>query len=83
MAESFILTAYPTLLSEVTGKGHLEFVTFIASDRTRTEKWTSVNTGTFAEDFAKILPPAAGQNRRDRGQAGETAFVSPFRPHPA
>jgi hypothetical protein len=57
MPEPFVLTAFPTLLSEGEFKGHLELVTFIATDGLTTEKWTSVNVGTYTEDSSKIVSP--------------------------
>jgi hypothetical protein len=56
MAEPFTLTAIPGLLVEGEHKGHLEFVTFLAENRIITAKWTSVNVGTFVDDFSKIVP---------------------------
>jgi len=56
MAATFTLTAIPCLLSEGEDKGHLEFVTFVASDGGYSKKWTSTNIGTYAWDFAKIIP---------------------------
>ena len=51
-AISFTLTAVPLLLAEGEYKGHLEYVSFIASEGGYSKKWSATNGGTFAEDFA-------------------------------
>lgn len=47
-------------------------MTFIATDGFATHKWGSVNTGTYAEDFAKIMPAAEAHTILARLRAGET-----------
>ena len=71
MAQTFTLTAVPWLLPEGEFKGYLEYVTFIATDGGYTKKWSSTNIGTYAEDFAKILPPSDAQDVLERLRRGE------------
>ena len=78
MREPFVLTAFPTLLSEGEFKGHLEFVTFIATDGFITEKWTSVNVGTYAEDFSKIVSPLEAHYILQLLSKGETVVFPGF-----
>ena len=66
MAGTFALTAIPRLLRDGDHKGHLEYVTFIATDGTYTKKWSATNTGTFAADFARIVPPGNAQSILER-----------------
>jgi hypothetical protein len=65
------LTAIPCLLPEGEHKGHLEYVTFIATDGSYSKKWFATNIGTFAEDFAKIVPCCNAANILDRLRRGE------------
>lgn len=74
MAATFALTAIPWLLPEGENKGHLEYVTFFATDGGYTKKWTATNTGTFAEDFAKIVGPGSGQAILERLRQGKTVL---------
>lgn len=72
MAQTFTLTAIPSLLREGDQQGHLEYVTFIAEDGDAQHKWSVTNNGTFAEDFAKIVPPDTVLDILTRLQRGET-----------
>jgi hypothetical protein len=71
---TFTLTALLWLLPEGELKGYLEYVTFIATDGGYTMKWCATNTGTFAEDFAKIVPPGNAQHILERLRRGETVL---------
>ena len=55
MAEPYKLTATPFLLLEGEDKGHLETVTFIATSERDTQKWWSVNVGSYETDFSKLV----------------------------
>lgn len=72
MAEPFTLTAIPDLLPEGEFKGHLETVTFIANDGNTTHKWWSTNIGTYADDFARIVPRPEARRILDQLRRGET-----------
>jgi hypothetical protein len=76
MAGTFALTAIPLVLPDGEHKGHLEYVTFIATDGGYTKKWTATNTGTFAEDFARIVPPGNAQSIIERLQKGKTVLFT-------
>ena len=78
MSEPFTLTAIPTLLVEGDDKGHLEFVTFIAQNSQSTEKWTAVNIGTFAGDFAQIVDAGTAANIVRRLRSGEQVLFPGF-----
>jgi hypothetical protein len=71
MERTFALTAVPWFIHEGEHKGHLEYVTFIATDGAYTKKWSASNTGTFAEDFAKIVPLGNATNILERLRRGE------------
>ena len=62
MAGTFALTAIPWLLPEGDHKGHLEYVTFIATDGIETYKWSTTNTGTYVQDFALIVDAGNAQH---------------------
>ena len=76
MGATFTLAAIPWLLPQGELKGYLEYVTFIATDGAYTKKWSSTNTGTFAEDFAKIVPPANAQDILEQLRRGETVLFA-------
>jgi hypothetical protein len=78
MAEPFVLTAIPQLLPEGPFKGHLEHVQFIASDGCTTHKWWSTNTGTYGDDFARIMPRAEANSLLSRLRQGETVTLPGF-----
>ncbi|RZU39312.1 hypothetical protein [Edaphobacter modestus] len=78
MAEPFTLTAIPNLLPEGEFKGHLETITFVASDGYTTHKWWSTNIGTYAEDFAKVIPSEEANVILARLRAGETVTFPGF-----
>ena len=71
MAATFSLTAIPSLLPEGEHRGHLEYVTFLATDGGYSKKWSATNIETFAEDFAKIVPSCNAENIVDRLRRGE------------
>ena len=72
MAATFTLTAIPCIPNkgEDQGQGHLESVTFIATDGGYSKKWTSTNIGTYAQDFAKIVPHGNAQMMLERLRRG-------------
>jgi hypothetical protein len=70
----FALSGIPKLLSNGHHKGPLESVTFIATDGFAHHQWSVTNTGTFAEDFAKIVGPGNAQDILDRLRRGETVL---------
>jgi hypothetical protein len=74
MAATFALTAIPSLLREGENKGHLEYVTFIATDGGYSKKWTSTNTGTYVQDFALIVDAGSAQHIVDQLRRGETVL---------
>jgi hypothetical protein len=69
---AFTLTAIPHLLPEGEHKGHLEYVQFVAMEGSVKHKWSSVNVGTYAEDFAKIVPTDLARLILSRLRNGET-----------
>ena len=71
MAATFTLTAIPRLLTEGDHKGHLEYVTFVATDRGYSKKWTATNIGTFVEDFTRIVLARNAQDILRRLREGE------------
>jgi hypothetical protein len=75
MAEPFTLTAYPGLLAEGEFRGHLEFVTFVARRGDSSEKWTSVNVGSYVDDFARIMPREEAADLVARLRRGETVEI--------
>jgi hypothetical protein len=76
MADTFALTAIPWLLPEGEHKGHLEYVTFIATDSSETQKWSVTNTGTLAQDFALVVDAATAHSIVQRLCNGENRPVS-------
>jgi hypothetical protein len=74
MAATFALTAIPYLLPEGDRKGHLEYVTFIATDGGYTKKWTATNMGTFVQDFALIVNAGNAQHILDELRGGKTVL---------
>nr|AOS95174.1 hypothetical protein [uncultured bacterium] len=78
MTGTFTLTAWPTVLSEGDFKGHLEFLTFVAKDGYKTEKWTAVNTGTLAEAFSKIVSRPEANAILERLKRGEIVLFPGF-----
>jgi hypothetical protein len=55
MKATFALSAIPHLLREGENKGHLQYVTFIATDGIERHTGSLANVGTYAEDFALIV----------------------------
>jgi hypothetical protein len=78
MAETFTSTAIPWALREGDHEGHLEYVTFIAEDGGVRYKWSATNTGTFAQDFAKIVLLGNAQDLLTRLQRGEAVLFPGF-----
>jgi hypothetical protein len=72
MAEPYKLTAIPFLLLEGEDKGHLETVTFVASSDRETQKWRSVNVGSYETDFSKLVHSSAAKEILNRPRSGET-----------
>jgi hypothetical protein len=72
MAPIYKLTAEPFLLTEGEFKGHLETVSFTATSGEQTHRWQSVNTGTYVEDFSKIVSPELSQDIVNRLLEGRT-----------
>ena len=56
MARTYKLTLSPMLLTERPHKGHLGYVTFIASSGDKTVKTFAVNRGDLGHMFAKLVP---------------------------
>jgi hypothetical protein len=77
-AEAFVLTIYPGLLPEGAHEGNLEYLTFVASDGDRTEKWSSVNTGTIESDLATFIPLSEARSTLSRLRAGEVVQLPGF-----
>jgi hypothetical protein len=75
MAEPFVLTAVPQILLEGPTKGHLKYVQFSASDGLTSHHWWSTNTGTYVEDFAKIMPKAEAYAIVASLRRGETVIL--------
>ena len=71
MERTFALTAIPMVLREGDHTGHLEYVTFIATNGGYKKTWYSTNIGTYADDFAKIVPSDHATNILDRLSRGE------------
>ena len=74
MAGTFALTAIPWLLPEGDPKGHLEYVTFVATDGIETYKWSTTNTGTYVQDFALIVDAGNTQHILDELRCGNTVL---------
>jgi hypothetical protein len=72
MAEPYKLTATPFLLLEGEDKGHLETVTFIATSERETQKWWSVNVGSYETDFSKLVHSSAAKEIVNRLRSGES-----------
>jgi hypothetical protein len=72
MAPIYKLTAEPFLLTEGEFKGHLETVAFTATSGEQTHRWQSVNTGTYVDDFSKIVSPELSQDIVNRLLEGST-----------
>jgi hypothetical protein len=75
MAEPFVLTAVPKLLPEGPFQGHLEYVEFKADNGKASHLWWSTNTGTYVEDFARIMPKAEAYAIVAALRRGETVIV--------
>lgn len=69
-------TTIPWLLPEGDHKGHLEYVTFIATDGIETYKWSTTNTGTYVQDFALILDAGNAPHILDELRRGNTVLFS-------
>ena len=74
MKGNFVLTAVPMLLRESAHKGQLEYISFIATDRVDTHKWSSTNTGTYAQDFALVVDAGNACDILTRLRGGETVL---------
>jgi len=72
MAEPYKLTATPFLLLEGEQKGRLETVTFIATSDRDTQKWWSVNVGSYETDFSTLVHSSAAKEIVKRLRSGET-----------
>lgn len=72
MAGLYRLTATPSLLFEGEDEGHLETVTFIATSERETQKWWSVNVGSYETDFSKLVHSSAAKEIVNRLRSGET-----------
>jgi hypothetical protein len=76
----FTLTAIPDLCPADEHKGHLEYVTFIATDGVDTHKYWTTDTGTLKNDFAQIMTQDEAMEILARLSAGETVvFPGLFR----
>jgi hypothetical protein len=78
MSEPFTLTAIPGVLRVGEDKGHLEFVTFVAQNGAIEEKWTGMNVGTFADDFAQIVDAGTAVAILRRLRSGEKVVFPGF-----
>jgi hypothetical protein len=70
--KTYKLVAVPFLLVEGTNAGHLETVTFFATNNDESHKWWTVNTGTFVADFSMIVSPELASHFVSKLRAGET-----------
>jgi hypothetical protein len=75
MAEPFVLTVVPMLFPEGPCQGHLEYVEFKADNGQASHLWWSTNTGTYVEDFTKIMPKAEAYAIVAALRRGETVIV--------
>jgi hypothetical protein len=57
MAETYKITAVPSLYTEGEHQGKLKGVTFTATSESDTMEWFSKNCGQFESAFAKIVAP--------------------------
>jgi hypothetical protein len=71
MPRVYTLVAAPHLLPAGDFQGHLETVTFIATNEHESHKWWAVNVGTFEKDFMKIVSPELAANIVSRLRQGE------------
>jgi hypothetical protein len=67
----YTVTITPKLLAEGKHKGHLEYLHFTATSGDDSQRWSTVNTGTLADDFRAIFGDW-GAGILERLRKGET-----------